>query len=295
MIQSLRLTPAVRRTALSLLALASSGVAGAWGQDLAASTRPSEFGDAGIEQKIGDSLPLDSQWLDSSGKAVRLGDYFGERPVVLLPVYYRCPMLCTLTLESLVKSLKVLTFDAGSEYDVVAFSFNPAEGPADAAPRRQSALDLYNRGLEEPRGDDGWHFLSGDEAAVRELTEAIGFRATLDTATSEYIHAASVLLVTPDGRISRYFYGIEYPPKNLRLGLVEASERRLGTAVDQVLLYCYRYNPATGKYTLLTMRLLRIGGLLTLIGLGALITVLLRLEKHPKAHHSRATAQEGLS
>ncbi|MBZ0112844.1 MAG: SCO family protein [Thermoanaerobaculia bacterium] len=288
-------SPALRRrgattAALTLLTslLASSG---ATAQDLDSSTRPSEFGDAGIEQRIGDKVPLDSQWLDADGNSVRLGDYFGTRPVVLVPVYYRCPMLCTLILESLVKSLKVLTFDAGSEYEVVAFSFNPAEGPEDAAGRKERALDLYHRGELRGPGSDGWHFLTGDEKAVADLTKAIGFKATLDPNTNEFVHAASVLLLTPDGTISRYFYGVDYPPKNLRLGLVEASQSKIGNPVDQILLYCYRYNPTTGKYTLLTMRLLRIGGVLTLLGLGALVTTLVRLDKH----NPIATEQEGHS
>jgi protein SCO1/2 len=274
---------------LAVLAALTTG--GAMAQDLESSIRPSEFGDAGIEQRIGDKVPLDSQWLDAEGHSVRLGDYFGKRPVVLVPVYYRCPMLCTLILESLVKSLKVLTFDAGSEYDVVAFSFNPAEGPEDAVVRKERALDLYHRGELRGAGSEGWHFLTGDEKAVADLTKAIGFKATLDPQTNEFVHAASVLLLTPDGTISRYFYGIDYPAKNLRLGLVEASQNQLGNPVDQILLYCYRYNPATGKYTLLTMRLLRIGGVLTLLGLGALVTTLVRLEKH----NPIATTQEGHS
>lgn len=274
---------------LTVLAVLSAGNAVA--QDLASSIRPAEFGDAGIEQRIGDKVPLDSRWLDAEGNSVRLGDYFGNRPVVLVPVYFRCPMLCTLILESLVKSLKVLTFDAGSEYDVVAFSFNPAEGPEDAVDRKERALDLYHRGELRSADNDGWHFLTGDERAVADLTEAIGFKATLDPNTNEFVHAASVLLLTPDGTISRYFYGVEYPPKNLRLGLVEASQSQLGNPVDQILLYCYRYNPATGKYTLLTMRLLRIGGVLTLLGLGALVTTLIRLDKN----NPIATVQEGHS
>ena len=277
----------LRAVALTAVAMLSIASAEARAQDEASSVRPAEFGEAGIEQRIGEQVPLDSRWKTAEGESVLLGDFFGDRPVVLVPAYYRCPMLCTLILESLVKSLKVLTFDAGSEYEVVTFSFNPDETPADALIRKERAIDFYDRGGLTQGGADGWHFLTGDQAAVSALTRAIGFKAELDPNSNEFIHAASVLLITPEGTISRYLYGVDYPPKNLRLGLVEASENRLGNPIDQVLLYCYRYNPATGKYTLLTMRLLRIGGFLTILGLAALVTVLIRLEKHnPQSHRA---------
>ena len=285
-VQPRRLTRTIAVAAMVLVVAANSQA-----QDEASSIRPAEFGDAGIEQRIGNTLPLESRWTTAHGESVQLGDYFGDRPVVLVPVYYRCPMLCTLILESLVKSLKVLTFDAGSEFEVVTFSFNPGETPADALDRKERAIDFYDRGSLTAGGADGWHFLTGSESSVSALTEAIGFKAELDNNTNEFVHAATVILVTPDGTVSRYLYGVDYPPKNLRLGLVEASENQLGNAVDQVLLYCYRYNPATGKYTLLTMRLLRIGGFLTILGLAALVTVLIRLEKH----NPKAIVQEGLS
>ena len=241
----------------------------------AADDRPLELRDAGIEQRIGEKVPLDLVFRDETGKTVRLGDYFGDEPVLLAPVYYDCPMLCTLTLEGIAKSLKVLTFGAEEDYELVVFSFDPRETPEQAMARKERALDLFDR---EGAGE-GWHFLVGDEGSVSRLTEAIGFQADFDEGRGEFVHAATLLILQPDGTISRYFYGIDYPPKNLRLGLVEASEGRVGTPLDQVLLYCYRYDPTTGEYSLLTMRLVRIGAVITILAIGLFVFTLVRLEK----------------
>ncbi|MDX1630275.1 MAG: SCO family protein [Thermoanaerobaculia bacterium] len=240
-----------------------------------ASERPFYLGEAGIEQQIGERIPLDLELVDETGETVRLGEYFGDEPVILAPVYYECPMLCTLILEGLVKSLKALTFGAREDYELVVFSFDPSETPTQAMERKQRALDLFDR---EGAGE-GWHFLVGDETSVERLTDAIGFRSEFDEERGEFIHAATILILQPDGTISRYFYGVDYPPKNLRLGLVEASQGEIGNPIDQVLLYCYRYNPETGKYSLLTMRLVRIGAAVTIVGIGLLILTLVRLEK----------------
>jgi protein SCO1/2 len=254
------------------LLLAPAGVAQT-GQ--ASDERPPELRNAGIEQRIGQRIPLDLEFRDETGARVELGRYFGDKPVILAPVYYQCPMLCTLTLEGIAKSLKVLTFGAEEDYELVVFSFDPRDTPEQAMERKRRALDLYDReGAEE-----GWHFLVGDEGAVARLTGALGFQADFDEARGEFVHAATIVIAQPDGTISRYFYGVEFPPKNLRLGLVEASEGRVGNPVDQVLLYCYRYDPATGKYSLLTMRLVRIGAAVTILAIGIFIFTLLRLEK----------------
>lgn len=260
---------------VSILALgpASPSLEGQTGRS--ASERPSYLGEAGIEQQIGEKIPLDLELVDETGKTVRLGTYFGDKPVILAPVYYDCPMLCTLTLEGLVKSLKALTFGAREDYELVVFSFDPRETPAQAMERKRRALDLFDR----EGAAEGWHFLVGDEESVGRLTEAIGFRSEVDEERDEFIHAATILILHPDGTIGRYFYGVDYPPKNVRLGLVEASEGRVGNPIDQVLLYCYRYNPTTGKYSLLTMRLVRIGAAATILGIGLLIFTLVRLER----------------
>lgn len=267
-----------RHTALaSVLALALVLTPGATGAQTgqAASERPPELQNAGIEQRIGEKVPLDLELRDETGRTVRLGEYFGDKPVLLAPVYYECPMLCTLTLEGIAKSLKVLTFGAEEDYQLVVFSFDPAETPEQAMARKQRALDLYDReGAEE-----GWHFLVGDRESVGRLTEAIGFQAAFDEQRGEFVHAATLLILQPDGTISRYFYGVDYPPKNLRLGLVEASEGRVGSPLDQVLLYCYRYDPTTAKYSLLTMRLVRTGAAITILAIGLFIFTLVRLEK----------------
>ncbi|HVS02221.1 MAG TPA: SCO family protein, partial [Thermoanaerobaculia bacterium] len=251
-----------------------------------AAARPSALDDAGIEQRIGERIPLDLAFRDESGESVRLGDYFGDKPVLLVPAYYRCPMLCGLVLEGVSRSLKVLAFGAATDYQLVVFSFNPEETPADAAARKERALALYGR----DGGDPGWHFLTGDQEAIAQLTRAIGYRYGFDAARGEYVHAAGILALTPDGTIARYFYGVELAPKDLRLGLVEASQGRLGTVIDQALLYCYRYDPAVGRYSLLTMRLVRIGGAVTVLGLGLLIGLLLREERAGRRRMSEGTA-----
>jgi protein SCO1 len=243
---------------------------------------PRTLRDVGIEQRMGEGLPLDLQLRDHEGREVRLGDYFGDRPVILAPVYYRCPMLCTLVLEGLARSLKVLKLGAATDYRLVVFSINPAEGPQDAAARRSRALDHYGR----DGGEEGWHFLTGDQQAIHRLTTALGFRFAFDTESGEFLHAAAVVVATPEGTVSRYFFGTEHAPKDLRLGLVEASRGAIGTRLDQALLYCYRYDPASGKYTLLVMRLVRLGAGLTVLALAAFIATMLHQEKRRAAAHA---------
>jgi protein SCO1 len=247
-----------------------------------ASELPRALRDVGIEQRIGEHLPLDLLLRGEDGEPVRLGEFFGDKPVILAPVYYRCPMLCTLVLEGLARSLKVLRLGAATDYRLVAFSINPDEGPGDAAPRRARALDLYGRdGAEE-----GWHFLTGSREAIHRLTTALGFRYAYDAESGEYLHAATIIVASPEGIVSRYFFGTEYAPKDLRLGLVEASRGAIGTPLDQALLYCYRYDPATGKYSLLVMRLVRLGAGVTILALGAFIGAMLYQEKRRAAAHA---------
>ena len=241
--------------------------------DPAASVLPLALRDVGIDRHVGGQLPLDLRFHDESGREVRLGQYFGSRPVVLVPVYYNCPMLCPLALDGLARSLRMLTFGAKTDYELVVFSFDPRDTAADARRKKADALATFGRA----GGDAGWHFLTGDARAIAALTRAIGFRYKAEG--GQFVHASTLVMATPKGKIARYLYTTEPAPKDLRLALVEASTGRLGTFADQVLLYCFHYDAMTGKYTLLTMRLVRIGGLLTVLALGAFIAYMLRQER----------------
>ncbi len=234
--------------------------------------RPAALRHVGYDQHVGESLPLDLTFTDENGGTVRLGDYFGTKPVVLVPAYYRCPMLCPLVQSGVGSALRALSFDVGREFTVVTFSFDPADTPAQAAARKAAALADYRR----PGAEAGWHFLTGDEAAIRALTRAIGFRYAWDDAAKQFAHASGVVVATPDGHLARYFFGIEYAPKDLRLALVEASAGRIGSVVDQLLLFCFHYVPLTGRYTRVAMDAMRAGGVLTLLALGVFVGVMLR-------------------
>ena len=258
------------RLVLALLALAA--VARAAAPDAAA--RPPLLRDVGLEPHLGASLPLDVPLRDENGDAVTLGRYLdGRRPAVLVFAYYGCPMLCSQVLNSLTRSVKALAFDVGSEFDVVVVSFDPRDGPDAARAKKADIVARYGRG-----SGTGWHFLGGDATSVRRLTDAAGFRYAWDDVGQQFAHVAVVLVVTPEGQIARYFPGIEYPPRDLRLGLVDATAGKIGTTVDRLLLFCYHYDPATGRYTLAIERALRIGGVLTVVAIGGLIAVLRRRE-----------------
>jgi len=236
--------------------------------------------EVGIDQKLDEPVPLDLEFSDEQGRVVRLGDYFGARPVVLALVYYECPMLCTQVLNGLVGSLEALAFNPAQAFEVVVVSFDPGETPALAAASRQTALRRYGR----PGTEAGWHFLTGRESSIRALTGAVGFRYAYDEAIDQYAHPAAITVLTGDGRVSKYLYGIEFAPRDLRLALVEAADGRIGTAVDQALLFCYHYDPETGTYGLVVMNLIRTGGVLTLVGLGAFILLALRRERRAARH-----------
>ena len=259
-------------TRLVLALLAVAAVARAAAPDAAA--RPPLLRGVGLEPHLGASLPLDVPLRDENGDAVSLGRYLdGRRPAVLVFAYYGCPMLCSQVLNSLTRSVKTLAFDVGSEFDVVVVSFDPRDGPDAARAKKADIVARYGRG-----SGAGWHFLGGDATSVRRLTDAAGFRYAWDDVGQQFAHVAVVLVVTPEGRIARYFPGIEYPPRDLRLGLVDASAGKIGTTVDRLLLFCYHYDPATGRYTLAIERALRIGGVLTVVAIGGLIAVLRRRE-----------------
>ena len=235
---------------------------------------PSPFQRIGFDQKVGQRVPADLVFRDETGRTVRLGDYYGKRPVVLSLVYYGCPMLCPLTLDGLTRSLKRLSFDAGREFEVVVVSFDPRETPAQAAAAKREAIKDYGR----PETAAGWHFLTGGAEPIRRLTQAVGFRYFYDSQVKQFAHAAGIVLLTPQGAASRYLYGIDFPVRNVRLGLVEAADNRIGSAVDQVLLYCFHYDPVQGRYSAATLNIVRLAALLSVAGLGLMITLLLRRE-----------------
>jgi len=255
------------------LALAVNAAAHA--DDPAASALPPALRDVSIDRQVGKQLPLDVAFRDENGRAVKLGDYFGSKPVIVMPVYYGCPMLCPLALDGLARSLKVLTFGAKTDYELVVFSFDPKDTPADARRKKADALETFGR----HGGDQGWHFLTGDASSIAALTGALGFRYKYDAAARVFVHASTLVMVTPQGRISRYLYTTEPAPKDMRFALVDASAGKLGTLADQVLLFCFHYDATTGRYTLLTMRLVRIGALLTILALGSFIGYMLRQER----------------
>jgi len=233
---------------------------------------PPELKDVGIDQRLNETLPLDTPLKDEEGRAVRLGDYFGKRPVVFVLAYYNCPMLCTQVLNGLVSSLSVVSLNAGRDYDVVVVSFDPRDTPKDAAAKKEAYVGRYRR----DGADLGWHFLTGDSAAIARVTKAAGFRYRFDEGLGQFAHASAIMVATPQGRLSHYFYGIEYAPRDVRLALVESSAGRIGTPVDQILLYCFHYDPATGKYGAVIMRIVRIAGALTLIAIAGGILLMSR-------------------
>jgi protein SCO1/2 len=239
-----------------------------------ADERPAALRDVAFAQQLGAQVPLDLPFRDESGAAVTLRRYAGK-PVLLVPAYYTCPMLCTLVLNGVVSALRALPFDVGSEFSVVTFSFDPKDGPDAAATKRAAYLAEYRR----PGAETGWHFLTGDAASIAALTDAIGFHATWDEAHRQYAHASGIVLLTPEGRVARYFFGVEFSPRDLRLGIVEASAEKIGTVVDQLLLFCFHYDPATGRYSRLAMDAVRAGGVLTLAGLATAIGWWLRRER----------------
>ena len=225
---------------------------------------PPELKDVGIDQRLNEALPLDTPLKDEDGRAVRLGDYFGKRPVVFALVYYNCPMLCTQVLNGLVSALGVVSLDAGRDFDVVAVSFDPRDTPKDAAAKKEAYVGRYHR----DGAGIGWHFLTGDPSAIARVAKAAGFRYRFDERLGQFAHASAIMVATPEGRLSHYFYGIEYAPRDLRLALVESSAGKIGTPVDQILLYCFHYDPSTGKYGAVIMRMVRLGGILTLLAIG---------------------------
>jgi len=242
-----------------------------------ANVRPPGLQGVGIEQHLNQLIPPQLAFRDETGKPVRLGDYFGNRPVILNLVYYQCPMLCGEVLSGLESALRVLKFDVGKEFDVLTVSFDPRETPDLATKKKAEFLKRYGR----PGAADGWHFLTGPQESIDALTEAAGFQYQYDPKTGQFAHSTAIMVLTPEGKIAQYYYGVEYAPKDLRLGLIQASENKIGNLADQVLLYCYHYDPATGKYGAIIARVLQLSGLATILLLGIFVTALMRHGRGP--------------
>jgi len=234
---------------------------------------PTALRDVRIEQKLDQQLPLDLVFRDEAGQQVKLGQYFGKKPVVLALVYYDCPMLCTQVLNGMVTSFRVLPFQIGNEFDVVTVSFDPRETSALAAAKKQVYINYLPEKMRSG-ASNGWHFLTGDQQSIAQLTDAVGFHYRYDVATQQFAHASAIMLTTPQGKLSRYFYGIDYPARDLRLGLIESSANKIGSPVDQLLLYCYHYDPATGKYGAAVMKVMRVAGVITVLGIVAMLFLL---------------------
>ncbi len=252
---------------LLLLSLA----VGAAGQDNASVTPPQLRG-VGIDQRLNNQVPLDLKFRDETGQTVILGSYFGKKPVILSLVYYSCPMLCTMAENGLLNALRDVKFNLGEQYEVVTVSIDPTETPAMAMGKKAVYVGLYGR----PAAKQGWHFLEGDEPSIRALAQAVGFHYNYIPETKQFAHATGIIVLTPQGKVSRYFYGILYPARDIRLALVEASSEKIGNPVDAVLLYCCEYDPAAGKYSMVVSHVLKIAGVITLLSMGTLIFALAR-------------------
>jgi protein SCO1 len=242
---------------------------------ITAATVPAALREIGFDQHLGQPIPLDVLFRDESGSGVRLGQYFSTRPVVLLFAYYDCPMLCTQVINGLSTALGILSLEPGKEFEVVTVSFNPLDTPETARAKKAVYIERYKK----PHASEAWHFLTGDQTSIDLLTKAAGFRYAWDAETRQYAHPTGVMVLTPDGRLARYLFGIEYGPRDLRYALVEASAGKVGNAVDTLLLYCYHYDPTTGRYGLVVMRAIRIAAAGTLLLLGGFIVLMIRHEK----------------
>jgi len=251
----------------------------AWGQGMGQgimspppNVRPPGLKNVGIRQNLNQQIPPDLRFTDDLGRKVRLGDYFGEKPLILNLVYFTCPMLCGEELAGLESALRVMKFDVGKEFDVVTISFDPKDTSEAAAKKKEQFLRLYKRAGAE----QGWHFLVGQQDSIDAIAKAAGFQYEYDAKTGQFAHTTAIMVLTPQGRIAQYYFGIEYPPKDLRLALVEASQNKIGNAVDELLLYCYHYDPEQGKYSATVMNILRLMGIATLLCLGMLLFVMIR-------------------
>lgn len=242
---------------------------------------PKALTEVGIQQKLDEQIPLDTEFKNEDGQTVKIGDYVGKRPVILALVYYECPMLCSEVLNGLTGSIKGLNFNVGKEFDVVAISFDARENekPGIAKNKKESYVKRYGREGSE----NGWHFLTGNQDSIDKITKAVGFSYSWDEQTKQFAHAGAIMILTPEGKLSKYLYGVDYAPKDVKLAIMESSENKIGNPVDQLMLYCFHYNPATGKYGLAILNVIRLGGVLTLLGMGAMIFVFWRRNKNKES------------
>lgn len=259
--------------------MAAALCASAWGQTLdplspPASARPPQLKQVGIQQRLGQQIPADLVFRNEAGKQVRLGQYLGNGPVILNFVYFHCPMLCGQVLQGLTGALRAIGYSAGRDFTVLTVSFDPQETPAMAAAKKKMVLATYGR----PEAERGWHFLTGSAASIAALTQAAGFQYQHNAQNDQFAHPTAILVLTPEGKIAQYYYGIEYAPRDLRLGLVQASNGQIGTLTDEALLYCYRYDPQTGKYSAIVSRVLRISGAVWLAMVSVFLVVMFRME-----------------
>lgn len=245
---------------------------------------PAILKQVGITQNLNTQIPADLTFRDETGKTVRVGDFFGKKPIVLSLVYFDCPALCTEVLNGELRTMKAISLDLGKDFEAVTVSFEPKDTPALAKAKRDVYAGQYGR----PEAAQHWHFLTGEQSSIDALTNVAGFRYAYDSSIRQYAHAAAILILTPDGRIDRYFYGVQYPARDFRLGLVDASEGKIGTLTDQALLYCYQYDPMTGKYGLVVMNVLRAAGGLTVLALGLFLGLMFRRDRTQAAGASRA-------
>ena len=281
-----------------LIATLALGVGAAQAQDLGpapgervstavppAGQMPELLQEVGLDQKLNTQVPLNLKFKDEDGRVVTLGDYFGKRPVILTLNYFECPMLCTEVLNGLVSALGVMNFSVGKEFDVVTVSFDPRDTPERARQKKAAYLGRYKR----PGSESGWHFLTGSDHEIAALARAVGFRYAYNAKAGQFAHASGVMVATPEGRLSHYFYGIEYGPRDLRLALVEASDHKIGTAVDQVLLACFHYDPSSGRYSMAVMTAVRAAGL-AMVGLiaGAIVLMRRRERRGPLPRNAHA-------
>jgi protein SCO1 len=242
------------------------------------STVSKVFNDVGLDQRLGNSIPLDLTFRDETGATVKLGDYFHDKPVVLSLVYYNCPMLCKMTLDGMVECFLSMKYIVNKDFDVVTVSFDPTETPAMAAEAKHTYLTRYG----QKGAEDGWHFLTGDEPSIKKLTQAVGFHYVYDAKLKQYAHPTGIMVLTPEGTLSRYFYGVEYAPRDMQFALIDASHHQVGSAVDKLLLLCYCYDPTTGKYGFIISNVLRASATLTILVVGGGIFLLLRSERKKK-------------
>lgn len=260
--------------AAAVLALASVAFAQGMAPEVAPPVheRPPGLKNVGVEQNLNQQLPLDLTFHDETGKTVRLGEYFGSKPVVLSFVYYRCPMLCPELLMGLESALRVLKFNVGDQFQVVTVSFDPRDTPELATAKKATILSRYKR----PGAAAGWHFLTGSQQSIAALTKAAGFGYQYDEKTGQFAHATAIMVVTPTGKLAQYYYGVDFPPRDLELALVQASHDKIGNLADAVILYCFHYDPTTGKYSLIISRIIKMAGVLTILSIGTVLLVLFR-------------------